>query len=317
MLSWLLFLAVPPCGPTASLCLPQVAPPQAESETSKVDPTAQPAAPQQPQGEQQPATPVVSDPAALALFEKLSQAQVTEENLPPVEGFAVEMSIRLYLPEGGNDFDLGLYYKTEPMESVRLIVDDPNHGTRVEKGFDVDGFWLLDADKQLLSLDAHEFEQDRDAIDEAMVLCNDFLLLFDLKRLMRKASELQLQIAEDHTLITGKLKRGREKWGFELRVPKGEELPTRLSLQPPAKKLKPGAKSEPAEAAADETIPALPPRLHYEFGDWMSYEGRKLPTWIDEFHGEDLNRPLRVMEIGKFLWRESAKLRTARQPQGD
>jgi len=306
MLSWLLFLTVPPCGPTAPLCLPQVAPPQAGADSPKTDSKTQPAPSQAPQGEPEPSAPAASDPLALALFEKLIQAQVTEENLPPVEGFAVKMSIRLYLPEGGNDFDLGLYFKTEPFESVRLILDDANHGTRVEKGFDADGFWLLDADQQLLSLDAHEFEQDRDAIDEAMVLCNDFLLLFDLKRLKRKASELQLTQAEDHTLIQGKLKRGREKWGFELRIPKGEELPTRLSLQPPAPKPKKG-----------DPTPALPPRLHYEFGDWMSYEGRKLPTWIDEFHGEDLTRPLRVMESGKFLWRESEKLRTARETQAD
>lgn len=287
MLSWLLFLATPACGPSAPLSLPQVAPPSPNSQA--------PAAAE-------------TDPAA-DLLEKLIEAQATEKDLPAVEGFGVSMDIRLYLPEGGNDFKLSLYFKTEPFESIRLLLDDATHGTKVQKGFDKDGFWLLDADQKLISLDAHEFEQDREAIDEAMVLCNDFLLLFDLKRLKRKASELELVKTEAGQTIKGKLRRGRDKWGFELLVGKDKDLPSRLSLQPPAIKVD--------EEGKELEEPVIPPRLHYEFGDWTSYEGRRLPSWIDEFHGEDLERPLRVMEIEEFLWREAQKLRTARKKDED
>lgn len=325
MLSWLLLLAGPPCGPTTQLGLPQIAPQGLNLAPQASGSTAQEPAPETPiKVTTEPESPSPSDPAALALFEKLIKAQATEENLPAVVGFAVDMSIRLYLPEGGNDFVLGLYFKTEPMETVRLIVDDANHGTRVQKGFDSDGFWLRDADGNLISLDGHEFEQDREAIDESMVLCNDFLLLFDLKRLKGKASELQLQNEEDRTLIRGKLRRGREKWGFELHIPKGQQLPSRLSLQPPA--VIPKKPAKPAEDEAEPTagqtapaVPVLPPRLHYEFGDWVAFEGRQLPSWIDEFHAEDLKRPLRVMEINDFLWRDAEKLQTSRgaDKQGD
>ncbi len=316
MLSWLLLLAPPTCAPCAA---------QEPSDPVVLnDPD--------PKVVQKSDEPQPSDPAAVAFFEKLIQAQSVEENLPPVSGFAVQMAIRLFLPEGGNDFDLSLYFKTEPFETVRLLVDDANHGTRVEKGFDKDGFWLRDGDKELHSLDGHEFEQDREAIDEAMVLCNDFMLLFDLKRLKRKASELQLEQSDERTLIRGKLRRGREKWAFELHIPKAELLPSRLSLQPPIPKAKPADKTAKAEAAAPENQagssngtqaqaegepnpaikPNLPPRLHYEFGDWIAYEGRLLPSWIEEFHAEDLTRPLRIMEIGDFLWRDPDKLQTHR-----
>lgn len=338
MLSWLLILAThnltlaaPFCGlGTASIAAvnPLFAPQEpGQTEPKNADAEQQPA-------QQTPlSTPkkVESDPEAVALFEQLILAQATEKDLPTVVGFGVNLDIRLFDPSGGNEFALQLFFLSEPMESVRLVIDDSNSGTRIEKGFDADGFWLRDADEKLLALDSHEFEQDREAIDEAMVLCNDFLLLFDLKRLQRKASELALLRTEDHTLISGKLKRGREQWGFELFIPKDAPLPTRLSLQPPAPKpskvvvetpVEDGAKGEAVspEAESSETtkpvkqipIPALPPRMHYAFGDWVAYEGRLLPAWIEEFQGEDLLRPLRLMEIMDFRWREPQRLQTRR-----
>ncbi|MBC8404696.1 MAG: hypothetical protein H8E15_05695 [Planctomycetes bacterium] len=348
MLSWLLILATHNLTPAAPFCalgtasIALINPLFAPQEPGQTEPKN--AGTEQQQAQQTPlSTPkkVDSDPQAVALFEKLILAQATEKDLPAVVGFGVNLDIRLFDPSGGNEFALQLFFLSEPIESVRMVIDDSNSGTRIEKGFDADGFWLRDADDQLLALDSHEFEQDRAAIDESMVLCNDFLLLFDLKRLQRKASELALVRADDHTLISGKLKRGREQWGFELFIPKDAQLPTRLSLQPPMPKpakvaveapagvgqdgkggspqgdlgdkagLPKGDQLETEKSAKQIPIPALP-RLHYAFGDWVAYEGRLLPAWIEEFQGEDLQRPLRLMEILDFRWREPQRLQTRR-----
>jgi hypothetical protein len=270
-----------------------------------------------------------SDPKAISLLEGLILVQATEKELPPVQGFSMLLDIRIFDPEGGNEFLLELGFRSEPMETVRLALDDASRGTRIEKGFDPDGFWLRDADGNLIALDSHEFEQDREAIDEAMVLCNDFLLLFDLKRLKKKASQLQLKSFEEKLtenedpikgqLISGQLKRGRESWGFELLVPAGSKLPTRLSLQPPPAKISKSTQAEQLSAtdAATPTPeaqsePKSPPRFHYVFGDWTEHEGRLLPSWIEEFSGDDLIRPIRLMEIRKFAWRDIDRIQTRR-----
>lgn len=265
-----------------------------------------------------------NDPAAEAFLEKLVAAQLTEEDLPPVSAFAMAFQLRDYAPDRGvNTLEVEVSYRQSDA-SFRMLAHDSSVGETVAKGFDQEGYWLRTKDEELVTLEAKEFANDREVIDMTMTFCEDFLLLFDLSQLRKRAGGLKLAETEEFTMLTGEMQRGRrEIWKFSLSVPRGAALPTALVLELPKKEVQAEPRSEETQVIesgdAKETSedPASaqkePQFLLYEFGDWTAHAGRLLPAFLDEFHTRDPEGlPRRSVDIRLFRWREAEKIPTSR-----
>jgi hypothetical protein len=299
MLSAILTLTFAQIGLISHICLAaaQDVPPNTETEGSSAPQISESAA---------------DDAEARAFFEKLVQAQAEEDNLPTIQGFGMRLGIRDFDPKGSHEGILDIYYRNDRGGSMRMVLDDSKHGTRVSKGFDAAGYWLREDDGELIGLESKDYQLDREQIDQIMTQCDDFLLLFDLRRLLQGGKNLQLKSTEQQTILSGKMRRGDEYWGFQLRVPKGEPLPSMLSLQAPNYQVLPADPALSQSVEPQEPITVTPEPQHYMLGDWHALEGRFLPSWIDEFRGNDLENPLRSLEIMSFGWRNLERIRTQR-----
>jgi len=275
-----------------------------------------------------------NDPQAVEFLAKLIAAQRTTEILPDVEFFAMEVNLREFGEERANQLDLRLDFDSRD-GSFRLAVDDIDYGKRISKGWHPElGYWLVDPEDQLVRLDAKEFQNDRKMIDETLSFCEDFMLLFDLSRLKRKAGGLKLEKYEGGQVLKGVMRRsGRALWAFELSVAKGQVLPHQLVLTPPAPQ-EPSASEAAAEpqqpdAPADKSVgpeeaenskeqdaKQAPRKLVYLFEDWIEQGGRRLPQWIDEFEDVSQEVLLRAITVNGFVWREESIVNT-RPPQAD
>lgn len=288
-----------------------------------------------------------NDPNAVAFLAKLVAEQQIEEDLPPVTAFRMEFKLKDYPPDrGGNELDVRVDYRSaeapqsdpavdsngEPLpgfEEIRLTAHDPAFKEKVSKGLDAEGYWLRDGAGDLVSLEAKEYASDRLAIDQTLTLCEDFLLLFDLDQLGQRAGGLKLSSTETESILSGEMMRSRELWRFQLVVEEGQALPSSLILELPesarvkpeeseAERGKPETEgtSDPTDSETAET--ALAPQvLSYYFSDWQPHAGRLLPVGIDEFHGVVTpdTYPRRVIDVKRFLWRDSAEIKTWRGPK--
>ena len=203
-----------------------------------------------------------NDPEALAFLAQLVEAQRVEEDLPPVDAFRMEFELRDFVPDRGmNELEVRVDYRSENrsaeppvLEAIRLYANDANYNEQVAKGLDDDGYWLRDNEGELLTLEAKEYANDREAIDATLVFCQDFLLLFDLDRLRQRAGGLKRIDHEQGTILEGELVRRRtERWKFQLFVPKDGDFPTRLALElPPVPKKE--APAEQQDAVLDKAV---------------------------------------------------------------
>jgi hypothetical protein len=276
-----------------------------------------------------------NEPDAEAFLAKLVAAQQIEDDLPPVTAFRMEFVLRDFQPDrGGNELDVRVDFRSadaprrdravdeqgkplQGFEEIRLTANDASFNELVSKGLDADGYWLRDEKGKLLTLEAKEYANDRETIDQTLTFCEDFLLLFDLDQLRKRAGGLKLDSSDTETTLIGEMLRGREVWRFRLVVAKGEALPSRLELELPESAQ---VKTEPLEVeqAAQGTpveSPALGPQiLTYFFGKWEAHAGRLLPLEIDEFHGVVTpdNLPRRALDVKRFLWRVPAEIKTWR-----
>jgi hypothetical protein len=275
-----------------------------------------PAAQIQPSERAQPAKPAADQAEARAFFEQLVQAQAEVDDLPAIQGFGMRLGIRDFDPKGSHEGVLDIYYRTDRGGSMRMVLDDTKHGTRVSKGFDDDGYWLREDGGRTMGLESKDYQLDREQIDQIMTQCDDFLLLFDFKRMLRSAKELKLEKSEQQTVLSGWMRRSGERWGFELRVPKGDRLPSMLTLQAPKYQVV-AEDQESDQPEAAQPIMLTPEPQHYMLGDWRVLEGRFLPSWIDEFRGADLENPLRSLEIMSFGWRNLERIHTQRPVDPD
>jgi hypothetical protein len=282
-----------------------------------------------------------NDPEAAAFLAKLVAEQQIEEDLPPVTAFRMQFKLRDYNPDRGmNELDVRVDFRSaeaprrdhavdaqgkprQGFEEIRLTANDASFNEQVSKGLDSDGYWLRDEMGTLLTLEAKEYANDRETIDQTLTFCEDFLLLFDLDQLNRRAGGLKLSVSETEDTLSGEMMRGREIWRFRLVVEKGEALPSRLVLElPESARVKPEPRkdeleSDGVEPAADEKVTPVEPTpqvLSYSFSDWKPYAGRLLPVYIDEFHGKVTpdTYPRRAIDVKRFLWSVPAEIKTWR-----
>ncbi|TAH35088.1 MAG: hypothetical protein EYC70_14995 [Planctomycetota bacterium] len=235
---------------------------------------------------QEPASPAAaSDPQAEALFQRVAAAQLAGGEPTAVEGFRVQLTL-LERAETRREIDLLLLYRQEGGH-IRMSVTDSQRGARVEKGFDGQRYWLRDENQVLQDLGAREFARDRAALDDARKLCEELLLLMDLRRLREHARGLSLEdAAEDRRILRGRWDRNGAAWGFALQL--APDLTAEaLELTPPPPK--------EGEAAL--------PRQRYQLSAPTQFEDRRMPQVIEEFHDDEREYFVRRIEVHKLQWR--------------
>lgn len=234
------------------------------------------------------------DPAAL--FQKVAASQFPDPSDPsaaktPVIGFQVDLRLR-DRGETAREIELEMAYRGDNGGHLRMAFHDAKGGERVQQGFDGKRYWLLDGNNQLQDLSSHEFELDRDRIDEAMDLCDELLLLLDIERLRSKAEDLTFVEGEaGGSALGGTISRFGKKWKFALHL-NSDEVPQILDMWPPA------PRSAPGEAQAE-----APPKQRYQMLFYKDFEGRRIPQQINEFAGNETEFPVRMLELYGFRWR--------------
>lgn len=247
-----------------------------------------------------PAAVPASDPAATALLREVAATQFASEERRLVDGFQLEVFLR-ERGERPNDVRFNLDFNLREGERIALRIDDPERG-RVDKGFDGRDYWLKEPQKERQLLNGHEFEKDREGIDEALDLCQDLLLVLDVAQLERRSRALSLdaEAEAEAPVLRGELRRADGRWlpfVLELRRTEDGVEPTQLSLgTPPAPA---PAEGEAAEAAppAEEEIPYQRFRLLA----WNELDGRRIPQVVQMFDLPDPGTlPGRILEIHRF-----------------
>lgn len=241
--------------------------------------------------------PLPSDPAALALLRGVAAAQHAAHEARAVDGFAVELRLREF-GEAPHDYGFGLLYSRRGGEDLVLRVDDPERGASVRKGYHDGQFWLQEGEGPRVDLGAHEYEQDRESILEALELSADLMLALDFGALARRAEGLSLAAGpEGSRIVAGRVRRGEHLWDFQLALPAAEgplgPLPDDLILR--------RLNEDPATRAEQ---PVLLER-HIAFARYKRFDGRAVPQLLHEFlPGE--TEPARTLEVHDLRWTASA-----------
>ncbi len=259
---------------------------------------------------QAPATtpaPAPSDPQAAALLQAVADAQYAAGVGRAVDGFDVDLNLRERHDDTPNEYDFGLQYSCRAAATVVVRLHDPDKGTRVEKGFNGRSYWLRDLNDDkapLQDLSAHEFEQDRAAIDEALEFSADLLLVLDLAALSRAAEDLRLASGpQRERLLAGSVRRGEHLWQFTLVLPEQDgadgPLPSEMFLRLP---------NPDPEARAEQPAPI---ERHLRLAQYRRFNGRAIPLIVTEIlppsadepqDDPDLPPPSRIIEIRSLRW---------------
>jgi len=219
-----------------------------------------------------PETPAAQDGKARALLRELAAAQAPGQPDQQVAGFRMEIVLRDFADDGTREVGLLVRYRRLPEETVELVVDE--NGVRVRKGFDGDSYWLQeDGMEQRVDLGGHEFEQDRESIDQVLDLCADLLLLLDAEQLERRCEELALGAAgADGTdrRLSGTLSAASGAWEFALFLPPEVLEPRAFWL------------FHRVEVAEGEQPPEDPftDVQRFELLGWKEFGGRRAPQLI-------------------------------------
>ena len=242
--------------------------------------------------------PLLTPQSPDSILSAMAAAQCEEREVPEVRSFAMRVVLR-DRSDVPREFTFDLLFASEP-ERVRLTVDDPERGIRVEKGFDGKRFWLQGTDQDSVDLSGREFTKDREAITAALDLSKDLLLVLDLARLGRKARELETT----REGLAGVFPSPEGDWKFELHfaMETPGALPRVLVLHPPA---------PPPERGGEEgtgKIPIAPPTRRFMLGTWEAFEDRKIPRLVEEYSGSEQEFPLRILEVQDLIWRRPLPL---------
>ena len=234
------------------------------------------------------ATPLLLQQDPHGVLRALASTQCEEKALPPVSSFAMRVSLQ-DRSEVPREFIFDLLYSTEP-ERVRLTVDDPKRGVKVEKGFDNEKFWLYSNNQGVINLSGREYTKDREAIEATLDLSRDLLLVLDVARIEENAQNLSM----DSGGIVGNLfdeEEGHLIFRINVNVDDPKALPQSLILF-----------RHPTELF-------VPPRK-FVFDAWKSFNGRKIPRLIEEYSDLSEELPVRIIEVQDFLWKKplSAKI---------
>lgn len=248
-----------------------------------------------------PPAAVPEDPAARALLLALAQRQYAAGAEREVFAFDVQLNLR-ERGEQVNEFDLGLNYTRKAGELLKLSLYDRVRGTRVEKGFDGRVYWLREDEGPQRDLSAHEYAEDRAAIDEAIELAADLLMVLDLSALARRATALRLTQAADGTrTLDGLVPRGGKTWEFTMSLGPADAAD---AWQPRALDLR---ERNPDPEAARET-PILQHR-RFTLEQYKAFAGRSVPqviTELDPAVEDPVEGALRILELRALQWEDRA-----------
>lgn len=236
---------------------------------------------------------------AAALMTKVAANQFPSEEGKLVDG----LNMRVEAEEHGEHphvVSFSVMYTKFGAEQLELKIEDPERGGTVAKGFDGRDYWLREglhageAKAQILS--GHEFTKDREAIDEAMNLCSDLLLLMDIRGLQQRQPPKALTVSETgERLISGSLRRhSSQLWDYSLVIPANSLEPSALEVR----------LFTPAEVDADgvETKAAVLLFQRFEMSYYKRFDGRNIPQAIDVFHTLGSELPDQSIILDRFHW---------------
>lgn len=229
-------------------------------------------------------------------------AEVAEAQFPKGKGDYVHtIELSVVLQERGEhprDVSFMVYYSQKGGDRLELVIDDPERGTRVSKGFSERDYWLREGtgEKQILS--GHEFTEDRKSIDEAMDLCSDLLLLVDVRGLQRRDKPTALTTLPDGTrILHGQLRRPDGLlWDYRLAIPVDGLQPSYLEVQHVLEMEK--------VDSSESSEPLLPQVLYqrFELLHYKPFDGRQAPQIIAIYEDPEAVDPLRFLELHRFQW---------------
>lgn len=234
-------------------------------------------------------------------------AEVAAAQFPAKKGEYVDtIDLGVSLKDRGEhprDVSFSVYYSSFGGDELRLVIDDPERGTRVAKGFQGRDYWLQEGNGVRQILSGHEFAKDREAIDEALDLCADLLLLVDVHNFQRREGPTDLLLAEDGTrILVGTLRRPDGLlWDYRLGIPAETLQPAWLEVRHELEADEPSASDTTSDSAAEQVAEVLYQRfqlLHYK-----DFDGRQAPQVIEVFEQPDAEMPLRILWLEQFQWR--------------
>ncbi len=240
--------------------------------------------------------------ALAAEAQRPSESTTTPLN---IEGFQLDINLR----ERGdqrNDLDIQLDYQQADGGTIKLRLDDPNRGVSVSKGFDGKRYWLKEHNGELINLAAREFTQDREAIDQALELCERLRLIFDLRYLGTQCQELSLEEQDQQTIIRGKFPAQGLVHHLELIFnSKTLQLEQLFIKVPKAKELD----GEDTDAAiTTDNKPEWQSQTRFELSYYRDFAGLMAPQLIHQFI-PDRKMPTRIVEIHQLKWQSADQRR--------
>jgi len=238
-----------------------------------------------------------ADPAqeAAELLQAVAEAQFPSKKGVYVDGLNMKVQAN-QLGEHPRLVEFNVFYTTVGGEELELIIDDPDRGGRVAKGFSGRDYWLSEGDNKRLTLSGHEYTKDREAIDEAMQLCSDLLLLVDLRSLIRYDSPQGLSTLEDGTRIVFGAKQLSDGllWDYRLAIPGDSLQPSWLEVQ----------HVTAAKLDADGTEIEAPQVLYqrFEMIAYKRFAGRNVAQGIRVFNSRESTMPDQKILLERFTW---------------
>ncbi|MDA0667978.1 MAG: hypothetical protein O3A95_08745 [Planctomycetota bacterium] len=231
-------------------------------------------------------------------------AKVAADQFPTGKGKLVDgLNMKVEAEEHGEHphvISFTVIYTKFGAEQLELIIEDPERGGTVAKGFDGRDYWLREGlregEGKAQILSGHEFTKDREAVDDAMNLCSDLLLLVDIHGLERRQPPEALSVLESGArVLSGSLRRhSSQLWDYSLVIPANSLEPSALEVR----------HWTPAEVDADgvETKAAVLLYQRFEMSFYKRFDGRNVPQAIDVFHSLDSELPDQSIILDRFHW---------------
>jgi len=215
----------------------------------------------------------------------------------PIEGFSLALNIR-ERDQQRNDIDLLVEYARADGGRVKLVLDDPNRGVNVAKGFDGSSYWLQEKGGEVIELSSREFTQDREAIDQAIELCERLQLMFDLNDLAKQTIKPQLKEHDKQVIISGNIRHQTLNHPFELVFDREHHRLDSLHLWIPLL----DENSRPAVDQQGKALWQSQPR--FTLSHYRNFEGLLAPQLIREYApGLSEEPPIRIIEIHSLKWK--------------
>ena len=258
---------------------------------------------------------VCCQPQTGTAMEFLSRAATAQQpdraagKLLPVEGFSLSLNIR-ERDQQRNDIDLLVEYARADGGRVKLVLDDPNRGVSVAKGFDGNSYWLQEKGGEEIDLSSREFTQDREAIDQAIELCERLRLMFDLNDLAKQAIKPQLKERGKQVFISGSIRHQTLNHPFELVFDGEHHRLDSLQLWIPLL----DQKGRPAVDQQGKALWRSQPR--FTLSHYRNFEGLLAPQLIREFAPGPVGEPpIRLIEIHALKWKSPPPVERNRSAQ--